>query len=144
MRREEDKIGALGAPNKRRISVSGIRQANPAGVINDVWFKHLGQIVTEVPVGERFEIWASVTVSNPDGLFHTWDMLCTCKSTDGLIAVFDKSWGDGDEQSDTAMHLNSLPSGYQAPVMPDHDLSLIFTIWKNETRGETPPPVSEW
>ena len=114
------------------------------GEIRKIEFEYNGQVVDRVPVGERFDIYAYVYVSNPDGLFHSWEILCTCKSTDGLIAVYDTTWAGGDDQEPPKMKLDSLLPGFALPRMPDHDLSFVFKVWKNETRGENIPPINEW
>jgi len=110
--------------------------------ISDKWVMYNGQRVTEVPAGERFDIYAKGVARNPGAL--TWEVLITCLSSDGKIAVYDTSDAYGDPYNTPSMKLDSLPSGFQLPVMPSGDITLFFRLWGNDTRGQPAPAVSEW
>jgi len=126
-----------------KISVVETGAPTPSGSsITDKWVEYNGNRVTEVPAGERFDIYAKGTAQNPSAL--TWEVLITVFSSDGTIAAYDTSDAYGATYNTPQMKLDSLPSGFQLPVMPNNDIILNFRLWGNDTRGQTIPPISDW
>lgn len=116
----------------------------PSGsFITDKYIEYQGQRVSEVPAGERFDIYASAVSRNPGSLL--WEILITAVSDDGEIATYDTTDANGDPYTSPVMKLDSLPPGnFELPRMPDHDISLYFKSWGNDTRGQDIPPVEDW
>lgn len=110
--------------------------------ITDMWVLYKGQRVSEVPAGERFDIYAKGVARNPGALL--WEVLMTAFSSDGSIAVFDTADAYGDPYNTPQMKLDSLPAGFQLPVMPNIDIVLNFRLWGNDTRGQAIPPINNW
>ena len=128
-----------------KISFRGIGAPTPEGSsVDEVWVEYDGDITDEVPVGEKFKIFARGTANIPALLC---DIIITVISDDGLIARYDRTtpvgipplYDSGD------MHLEDEPDGGTSdPEMPDHDIILEFTIWGNDHLYKPVPPVSEW
>jgi len=110
--------------------------------ITDKWVEYKGARVTEVPAGERFDIYAKGVARNPGALI--WEVMITCFSSDGSIAVYDTTDAYGDPYNTPQMKLDSLPAGFQLPVMPNSDITLYFKLWGNDTRGQPVPPPDQW
>ncbi len=126
-----------------KVNIKGVGAPSPSGSsITDAWVSYKGARVTEVPAGEPFEIWAKGTARNPGAL--TWEVLITCYSPDGSIAVYDDVDAYGDPYTTPSMILDKLPAGFQSPVMPNADLTLYFKLWGNDTRGQPIPPPADW
>ena len=126
-----------------KINVVETGTPTPSGSsISDKWVQYKGQRVTEVPAGERFDIYAKGVARNPSAL--TWEVLITCFSSDGTIAVYDTTDAYGETYNTPQMKLDTLPSGFQLPVMPNVDITLNFRLWGNDTRGQAIPPITEW
>jgi len=132
-----------------KISFRGIGIPTPGGSsVDEVWVEYKGNIETEVPEGEKFKIFARGTANIPDQ-FTGCEILITAISSDGLIARYDRTnptlWQTGPIYDSGDMHLEDEPGGGTSdPTMPDHDITLEFTIWGNDNLFETVPPVSEW
>lgn len=111
--------------------------------ITEKYVEYKGERVTEVPAGERFDIYAKGVAMNPGAL--TWEALITAVSDDGSIAVYDTSDAYGGTYNTPTMKLDSLPAGdFQLPVMPNHDITIRIKLWGNDKRGQDVPPPDQW
>lgn len=110
--------------------------------ITDKWVEYKGARVTEVPAGESFNIYAKGVARNPGAIL--WEVLITCYSANGSIAVYDTADAYGDPFTTPQMKLDSYPPGFALPVMPNQDITLNFKLWGNDTRGQEVPPPANW
>ena len=125
----------------RKISAEGsIKALAPgASVIKDVWVEVGGQRVSEVLVGERFEILCDYKAENLAG--GTW-LSCVTVKGEGILNYEDTAnlW-PGTIISHTArlgnMGANIMPPG-------DGPLTLFIKLWLNDDVFAGYPPVEEW
>lgn len=110
------------------------------GSITAVRIKHNGNVVTEVPQGERFDVEVDYSAYNPGAL--QWAALATMIATTGELPNYDATltmW-----PSDTLSGTMKLDEMGRPGPMPDHDITLRVKLWGNQERTATPPSQTEW
>ncbi len=122
------------------VEVAFIGAGPITGNISVVKIKHAGEVVTEVPQGEYFDVEVDYVALNPGAL--QWSACATMITTAGELPNYDTTmtvW-PSDKLSGT-MKLDSM--GKPGP-MPDHDITLRIKLFGNQERTSTPPPQNEW
>ncbi len=110
------------------------------GRITAVRIKYEGEVVSEVPQGEHFDIEVDYSADNPGAM--QWAVVATMIATTGELPNYDATltvWPT-DKLSGT-MKLDEM--GRPGP-MPDHDITLRIKLWGNQERTATPPPQTQW
>ena len=110
------------------------------GSITAVRIRHNGNVVTEVPQGERFDVEVDYSAYNPGAM--QWAAAATMITTAGELPNYDVTetvW-----PSDTLSGTMKLDAMGQPGPMPDHDITLRIRLFGNQERTSTPPPQTEW
>ena len=110
--------------------------------ITEVVIEYKGQATTEVPAGERFEVYARGVAANPGAL--VWEVLYTMISTDGTIACYNPTDASGSSYTTPRVKVTANSISGKEPIMPNKDITLRIKLWGNDHRGMTLPPISEW
>lgn len=141
MRREEDRIGRAPGPgpNRRRIEFTvGEKISSPdmSATILGAWAEVGGQRVSEIDVGQKFDIKVQYKVNWPEYGFPiiAWVF--------GLTAI-----GDGVKVYDNTQLFGRTAEGImtldnpKSPTMPDHDVILTIQPWGSaHTSDYSKPP----
>lgn len=113
--------------------------------ITKVEVKYKGNIVTEVPAGEKFDVYAWGIGKNTTDI--AWEVLFTMIDGDRNIACYNPT----DAYTKTYETAGLLPVkitsnsvGGKEPIMPNKDITLRIKLWGNDHRGMALPPISEW
>jgi len=127
-------------PIMRTISMRAIQALVPGvSSIDDYWIEYGGVRVTQVPAGEKFDIYCKYSARNEAG--GTWKVCATVIGTniaDGIQNYQDTA-SIGNTKTETA-HLNQMGNN----IMPNKNISLRFKLWLHDDTAETHPPVEAW
>ena len=109
------------------------------GSINAVRIKHDGQVVTEVPQGDNFDVEVDVSAQNPGAT--SWAICATMITTGGQLPNYDVTRHYTGPTINVTMKLDEM--GQPGP-MPANDITLRIRLFGNQDAASTPPPQSEW
>ena len=110
------------------------------GNITAVRIRHNGDVVTEVPQGEQFDVEVDYSAYNPGAM--QWAVAATMITTAGELPNYDVTrtvW-----PSDTLSGTMKLDEMGQPGPMPDHDITLRIRLFGNQKWTTTPPSQTEW
>ncbi len=137
-RREEDesritrKINIITGGSKIAALVPGV------STIEDAWIEYGGVRITEVPVGEKFDIFATYIARNEAGTaFNPWKATVTVIGND--IQNYEDTSHSGQHGSQT-VKLDKMGDN----IMPDNDITLRFRLWLHDDTSEDYPPIATW
>ena len=134
MRRQEDESRAI---PMRKVSIEGIGALVPGvSTIEDAWVSISGVRVTQVPVGDKFDIYCHYKAINKAGGY--W------KATVTVIGIGIANYEDtrvfGGDKEDYNCKLDNMGDN----IMPNHDISLRFKLWLHDDTSEKHPPTDTW
>ena len=110
------------------------------GSITAVRVKYQGNVVSEVPEGEHFDVEVDYSAYNPGAL--QWAVAATMITTEGELPNYDVTrtvW-----PSDTLSGTMKLDAMGQPGPMPDHDITLRVRLHGNQEWTTTPPAQNLW
>ena len=110
------------------------------GSITAVRIIYQGNVVTEVPQGEHFDVEVDYSAYNPGAM--QWAVAATMITTEGGLPNYDVTrtvW-----PSDTLSGTMKLDAMGQPGPMPDHDITLRIKLFGNQEWTTTPPSQDMW
>lgn len=141
MRRQEEE-GSQAIP-MRKVSFEGIGDLVPGvSTIEDAWIEYGGLRVSQVPVGEKFDIFCHFIARNEAG--GQWKIAVTVIG-DGIQNWEDETAGIpfGAKRKEME-HVELKKMGDN--IMPDEDITLRLKLWLHDEIGVDPPypPIGTW
>ncbi len=134
MRRDEEEVGQISIISSINIIVGDFEITDV-----DIYAQLGNQRVTEIPIGEQFEIHADYFITNKkSGLAFTWSTSMTVWDLRGEKPIGSDNFGlhPGGGRKDAHDAIN---------LIMEHEMALYrVKIWANQAQGAGAPPENSW